>query len=233
MSGLRLALFDCDGTLVDSQASIVAAMGSAFAACGLPAPEPGLVRSVVGLSLPQAVLRLAPEADPSEVSRLGKAYQAAYAALRQPDGPLDPLFPGMLEVLAALDGTGVLLGIVTGKSRKGLIATLESHNLSDRFVTLVTADDAPGKPHPGMTHAALDAVGARPQEAVVIGDTVYDMEMAKAAGTRAIGVSWGYHAPEALRAAGAALIVDTAEALPPAIEELLGANGPADREPRP
>ncbi|NBC31963.1 MAG: HAD-IA family hydrolase [Alphaproteobacteria bacterium] len=233
MTGLRLALFDCDGTLVDSQASIVAAMGSAFAACGLPAPEPGLVRSVVGLSLPQAILRLAPEADAPEVSRLGKAYQAAYAALRRPDGPLDPLFPGMLEVLDALEAAGVLLGIVTGKSRKGLIATLESHNLSGRFVTLVTADDAPGKPHPGMAEMALETVGATPRQAVVIGDTVFDMEMAKAAGTGAIGVSWGYHAPEALRASGAALVVDEAAALPPAIGDMLGTDGLPDRASRP
>lgn len=233
MTGLRLALFDCDGTLVDSQASIVAAMASAFAACGLPPPDPGPVRSVVGLSLPQAILRLVPEAEAAAVSRLGKAYQAAYAALRQPDAPLDPLFPGMLDVLDALEAAGVLLGIVTGKSRKGLIATLESHNLSGRFVTLVTADDAPGKPHPGMTEMALDAVGAAPHQAVVIGDTVYDMEMAKAAGTGAIGVSWGYHAPAALRAAGAALVVEEAAALPPAIGDMLGADGPSDRAPPP
>lgn len=217
MTTLRIALFDCDGTLVDGQASIVAAMTAAFADCGLPEPGAAQIRSVVGLSLPEAVLRLAPDTDDEVIARIGQAFKTAHATLNRPDGPLDPLYPGMKEALTAIEDQAVLLGIVTGKGRRGLMATLESHELTDRFAVLVTADDAPGKPHPGMALKALDMAGATPENAVVIGDTVYDMKMANAAKIGSIGVSWGYHTPEALRDAGADLMVETAAELPRAV----------------
>lgn len=222
MTGLRLVIFDVDGTLVDSQATILAAMQAGFAAVGRLMPERATALSVVGLSLPIALARLAPDALPAEVEAMVQAYKAAFHAQRSAQG-VDhaPFYPGMralLDGLARQDRT--LLGAATGKSRRGLAAMIAAHGLDRHFVTLQTADDHPSKPHPAMIAAALAEAGVDPAEAVMIGDTVYDIDMARAAGVPAIAVTWGYHAPEMLR--GADRVVTDPAALMQAIDDLIG-----------
>lgn len=204
---LRLAVFDCDGTLVDGQHMIHAAMAAAWAAEALDvAPTIEAVRRVVGLELVTAIAMLLPDGDAPRHARMAEAYKAAFFAARQ-QGGVDPLFPGCREALAALERDGWLLGVATGKARRGLDAVLALHDLAGHFVTRQTASDAPGKPHPGMLERAMAETGVGPGETVMIGDTTYDMEMAGNAGVPAIGVAWGYHAPEELRAAGARRVV--------------------------
>lgn len=203
---VRLAVFDCDGTLVDGQGAVVSAMAEAFAATGLPAPDSGQVRRIVGLSLPQAVMRLAPEADAQQLRETVAAYKAAFRAARASGQLSEPLFSGIPEVLAALQDAGWTLGVATGKSERGLVHCLAAHGLSARFSTLQTADHHPSKPHPAMLEAALAETLAAPEQAVMIGDTAYDMAMAGACNVRAVGVAWGYHDAAELIAAGAAFV---------------------------
>jgi phosphoglycolate phosphatase len=202
----RLAVFDCDGTLVDGQAAVCTAMDAAFAAQGLPLPDRHLVRRSVGLSLPQAVRSLLPEADEDLRQAIDLAYRHAFRAAREAGQLVEPLYAGVRELLDALRDAGWLLGVATGKSDRGLEHCLATHGLSQHFITLQTADRHPSKPHPAMLEAALFEAGAGPDAAVMIGDTAFDMAMAVNAGVRALGVDWGYHTPAELTAAGAAAV---------------------------
>lgn len=223
MSELRLIVFDCDGTLVDSQHLIFAAIGQAFG--GLDQPVPGLddVRRIVGLSLVEAMGVLIPQGDSELHLELAEAYKSAFRDLRAAGKVQAPLFPLVAETLEFLCGAGFLLGIATGKSRVGLAFTLEEHALAHYFTTLQTADDAPGKPHPGMLEQAMNEVGALPRNTVLVGDTVFDIEMAKNAGVAGVGVDWGYHPPEELKQAGANAIIAGYGELHPIVETLTGA----------
>lgn len=205
----RLAVFDCDGTLIDGQASICRAMEEAFAEAALPAPDRHMVRRMVGLSLPQAVRRLVPEIDEDLQRELVDGYKRAFRAQREAGELSQPLFAGIVEVLDALHGAGWQLAVATGMSRRGLDHCLASHGLTRHFVSLQTADDHPSKPDPAMLEAALFEAAAEPAEAVMIGDTAYDMQMARDAGVRGIGVDWGYHAPHELIAAGAEFVAES------------------------
>ena len=206
---VKLAVFDCDGTLVDGQAAICDSMEVAFASAGLPAPARHDVRRIVGLSLPQAIRLLAPDAEDMRHRHAVDAYKEAFRACRL-DGTLEePLFDGMAEVLADLAERGWTLGVATGKSDRGLASCLAAHGIAERFVTLQTADRHPSKPDPAMLEAALVEAGAQAADAVMIGDTTFDMDMARAAGVRAIGVGWGYHSARELREAGAEHVART------------------------
>lgn len=220
-SPLRLAVFDCDGTLVDSQDSIVQSMAAAFAAHGHPVPEAAAVRRVVGLPLLEAIARLLPAQEAGVHALVTEAYRDAFRALRQRDAVHEPLFGGIMEVLDVLDRQGWLLGVATGKAHQGLMSTLNTHGLDRRFVTLQTADRGPGKPHPGMMLQAMAETGVDPAQAVMIGDTTYDMEMARAAGAFAVGVAWGYHPADELLASGAHMVVDEVAALVDAVETVM------------
>lgn len=200
---VRLAVFDCDGTLVDGQAAVCDAMDAAFAAHGLPAPDRHLVRRSVGLSLPQAVRTLLPDANEELRQGLDQAYRHAFRAAREAGQLVEPLYAGVRELLDSLRQRGWVLGVATGKSDRGLEHCLAMHGLSGHFVTLQTADRHPSKPHPAMLDAALFEAGVMPDKAVMIGDTSYDMVMAVNAGVRALGVDWGYHTPAELTEAGA------------------------------
>jgi phosphoglycolate phosphatase len=200
---IRLAVFDCDGTLIDGQASICAAMERAFSECDLPLPPRNRVRRAVGLSLPQAIRTLIPEAEAEQHLAVTDAYKRAFRAARQSGTLQQPLYAGIAALLDDLRAQGWLLGVATGMSRRGLDHCLATHGLSGHFITLQTADDHPSKPHPAMLKAALLDAAADPQDAVMIGDTVFDMQMACDAGVRAIGVDWGYHPSHELLAAGA------------------------------
>lgn len=218
MTDLKLIIFDVDGTIVDSQGDILGAMGDAFASEGLEAPCRDEVLGIVGLSLPQAMERLVPDLGAVQRTRMVEAYKSAYAA--QVTAQASPLYEGMLELIQRLSQIDhVLLGVATGKSRRGLNRLLEAHGLTRTFVTTQVADDHPSKPHPAMLFAALDDTGLDAPDAVMVGDTSYDMDMAEAAGLRGIGVTWGYHPATALR--GATRVVDDTQALARAIGELL------------
>lgn len=206
---MKLAVFDCDGTLVDGQASICDAMESAFAEVGLPAPDRNAVRRAVGLSLMPAVQRLLPDADDRTCRVITDAYKRAFRAAREDGSLAQPLYAGMAALLDDLRADGWQLGVATGMSDRGLGHCLASHGLDGHFVTLQTADRHPSKPHPAMLEAALFEAAAQSSDAVMIGDTAYDMEMARTAGVRAIGVEWGYHQPAELTAAGAAFVAAT------------------------
>jgi len=199
----RLALFDCDGTLIDGQASICEAMERAFAAHRLAAPPRGEMRRAVGLSLPVAVRSLAPEAPPAIHDALIASYKEAFHAARSEGRLSQPLVPGIREVLEALACAGWVLGVATGMSDQGLIHCLEVNAIRNLFSTLQTANWHPSKPHPSMAEAALAETGTNAARAVMIGDTVFDMEMAGNAGMRALGVDWGCHPAGDLLAAGA------------------------------
>ena len=219
---VRLVVFDLDGTLVDSQHSIVAAMAEAFAAQGLVAPDAKAVRQVVGLSLEDAVARLVHHEQSVQVPAIAEGYKSAFLRARARPDHHEPLFPGAREALAVLDEADYLLGIATGKGRRGLEVSLERHGLRDFFVTLQTADIGPGKPAPAMLKRAMTETGIGPEATLVVGDTTFDMEMAVSAGAGAVGVDWGYHEAAALREAGALAVVESFNSLPPLIEEFLG-----------
>lgn len=213
----KLAVFDCDGTLVDGQAAICAAMDVAFADAGLPLPDHHQVRRIVGLSLPGAIRLLAPDAAAESHAAVVASYKQAFRSSRQAGRLEEPLYPGIRELVADLRRDGWAVAVATGKSDRGLASCLDTHGMGDWFVSLQTADRHPSKPDPAMLHAAMADAGVDASTTAMIGDTTYDMEMAANAGVRAIGVSWGYHEPAELRAAGA---VDVAHDMP-MLERLL------------
>lgn len=219
---LRAVIFDVDGTLVDSQDHIAKGVEAAFAALGRDAPGRSDILGIVGLSLPEAFAVLAPWADAGQNDALVEAYKASYVKLRAEAGAQSsPLFAGAREMLERLKGDDhLLLGIATGKSRKGLDILLQAHGLEHFFDDEQVADHHPSKPHPAMLEAALKGLGVEKERAVMVGDTSFDMEMAQSAGMKAIGVTWGYHARARLKAADR--LIDRFEGLPGAMDALLG-----------
>lgn len=201
---MKLVIFDCDGTLVDSQHMICAAMDRAFDANGLGRLLPAAVLDVVGLSLGAAICRLIPDAHSSLVEKVAEDYKGAFQELRRSSPLEEPLYEGIRELLHELAGRErVVLGVATGKSRRGLDIVLAREGLTALFRTLQTADTHPSKPNPSMILAAMAEAGAEPRDTVMVGDTTFDVEMALAAGVSAVGVAWGYHRAEKLAAAGA------------------------------
>jgi phosphoglycolate phosphatase len=209
---VKLAVFDCDGTLIDSQVNILRAMRQTFDRHGLAAPADHDIRRVVGLSLVESMQMLLPEAEHAQHVSLAQDYKHAFQRLRA-DRSLDPepLYVGVADLLDTLRAGGWLLGVATGKSDRGLALALAHHGLADHFITLQTADRHPSKPHPSMLWTALADAGATPEQACIIGDTVFDMAMGANAGVRAIGVDWGYHeATELVDAGAVGVAMDTA-----------------------
>lgn len=204
----RLAIFDCDGTLVDSGATIYAALATCFAENGLEVPPANVARRVIGLSLTEAMATLLPDASADTHARLTEDYKRAFWRLREAGRVEEPLFDGILELFDALEADGWLLAVATGKSDRGLRHCLEAHGLQARFVSLQTADRHPSKPHPSMVEWAMTEAGASPETSFVVGDTSFDMAMAVAAGAMPIGAGWGYHDAEELIAAGAIGVAD-------------------------
>jgi phosphoglycolate phosphatase len=216
---LRAVIFDVDGTLVDSQADILAAMAGAFDAEGLNAPSRDEVLGIVGLSLDVAIPILAPHCDPETCTRMVQGYKDAYAGLRRLQGAdvSSPLYGGAREALLSLNGKDeVLLGVATGKSRRGLDKLIEAHGLEGVFLSRQVADDHPSKPNPSMLFQAMRDLGVEANDTVMIGDTSFDMDMARGAGVYFIGVAWGYH--DVARLAGADVIIEDFAQLDGALE---------------
>jgi phosphoglycolate phosphatase len=199
----RLAIFDCDGTLVDSGATIVRAVAETFEQHGLAVPAPRECRRVIGLSLREAIRSLVPDASGDKHALLTESYKANFFRARLEGRVEEPLFEGIAELLDALEADGWLLAVATGKSDRGLGHCLDCHGWGSRFVSLQTGDRHPSKPHPSMAMQAMADAGAAPETTIVIGDTSYDMGMALASGATGIGAGWGYHDERELVAAGA------------------------------
>jgi len=223
---MKLVIFDCDGTLVDSQNAIVASIEGAFTALGLAVPSRAQMLGVIGLSLPEAFAALLPGYGAADLTELVTRYRTLFqqTGVGSSTGHASPLFPGAAEAVAALAGReGVVLGIATGKSRRGVARLIEREGWHGRFFTVQTADDHPSKPHPSMILRAMAEAGAGPAATVMVGDSTYDIEMARNAGVGAIGVAWGYHPAERLLLAGAHRLAATCAGLIATIDAQLAA----------
>ncbi|MBC8239051.1 MAG: HAD-IA family hydrolase [Alphaproteobacteria bacterium] len=216
---LRLIVFDCDGTLVDSQHAIVTTMTAAFAAVDLPPPGANAIRALIGLSLEETMARLWPHGGAAESAVLIAAYRRLFFEQRSRGAMPDQLFPHADTVLRQLDTAGYLLGVATGKSRRGLDAVLASHNLQKIFLTRQTADGHPGKPHPSMLLQAMAEAGVEAGDTLMLGDTSFDMAMAVNAGVTPVGVAWGNHGADILYEAGARMVLEDFRDLLPCVSE--------------
>lgn len=226
MSGQALILFDCDGTLVDSAAMIVDTAQAAFTMAEMPAPGREAVLAATGLNLPNFIAAVAATISDKPLSpelqnRIIAAYRELFAGYAH-GGPTGPLFPGIRSCIDSLRAQGHLLGVATGKSRRGLDGVLTQHAIAECFVTLKTADDGPSKPHPEILYQAMSETGVGPDRTIMIGDSTFDMALAVNAGVHGIGVTWGHQPAAQLVAAGAAQIVESADALVAHITGYLG-----------
>ncbi|APZ42662.1 HAD family hydrolase [Acidihalobacter ferrooxydans] len=211
MNSYRLLVFDWDGTLMDSEARIVACMRSAAAAVGAAPPSTEAARRIIGLGMREAILALYPAADDDFIERFVRAYRDRFLGA---DATPQVLFEGVPDMLAALEEAGYLLAVATGKSRAGLDRVLRQTGLTGRFHATRCADEAFSKPHPAMLEDVMERVGAAPPETLMIGDTTFDLEMAHNAGVEAVGVSHGAHEVAALLQWRPRTILDRIDALP-------------------
>ncbi len=215
-----LVIFDCDGTLVDSQHAIVASMSHAYTTVGLPCPSRDKVLSIVGLSLPECFEVLSPEQSLATRTELARLYKDGNVWKTASERVHDPLYDGAYDLIGALARRdNVILGVATGKSKRGVARLVEREGWHGHFLTVQTADDHPSKPHPSMILTAMADAGVEASRTVMIGDTAYDMQMARNAHVRSVGVTWGYHAHGLLQDAGADVIAHTFQELAQHIEQ--------------
>ncbi len=219
---MKAVLFDCDGTIADSAGLICRVMDRAFRRFDLEPPAPEATRAIIGLSLETAVQALRPKLGEAAVREVAEGYRVEYRAERARPDFSEALFPGMAELVRDLASReAVFVGMVTGKSRRGVAALTAYHGIADCFSAVRTADDCPSKPHPAMVLECCVELGLDADRAVVVGDTSFDMEMARAAGARALGVTWGSHAQRLLHEAGADEIVPDVSTLAQALERFV------------
>ncbi|MBR9912337.1 MAG: HAD-IA family hydrolase [Gammaproteobacteria bacterium] len=197
MSDKLLFIFDWDGTLCDSTSTIIEAMHRAAAAQGLPVLADVEVMEIIGLALPQALQRLYPQLDAVGIEQMRSQYSQQFLELNHTP---PQLFPGVETTLASLADAGHKLAIATGKSRAGLDRVLKSVQVGDWFHGTRCADETASKPDPLMLHQLLTELRTPVQRAVMIGDTEFDMEMARRANMRRIAVDYGAHSVDRLQA---------------------------------
>lgn len=215
-------MFDMDGTLIDTQSLISEHMVQTFVAAGLTPPTPAQSRRVIGLSLPTAIASLMGSNDMDLAERMAEDYRTRYRAMLATGAEREGFYPGAREALDLLhEQPETLLGIATGKGLRGVHRITQMHGIEHYFSTLQTPDNNPSKPHASMMLTAMVETGAQPEQTVIIGDTTFDIEMGKAAGTKAIGVLWGYHDADDLIRAGADILIERYEDLPAAIDHVL------------
>jgi len=202
---MRLIIFDIDGTLLDSKAIILAAHAATYAQHGLPTPSEAAIMGLVGMSLPEIFRILAGPDDPAESLMTG--YQQAVWEFRATGLHAERPFPGAIELVDRLGVTpGVKLALATGKGRRGTDRVIAQYGWQNILSSSQSADENPSKPDPTMLNRAMAIAGATPAETVMIGDAVFDMQMAVSAGVTPIGVAWGHQPTEALIAAGAVAV---------------------------
>ncbi len=202
---IQLILFDCDGTLTDSHGAIARAMQKSFADHGFTEPEYKDVLAIIGLSLVAAVEQLAPsDMDEQDKQQIATSYAVNYRATESGV----ELYPHVIETLEELAGRGYHMGVVTGKSSRGLIRVMDLFDLHKFFPVWRTADLCYSKPHPAMALECMDEMGATVANTVVIGDSRFDIQMANAAGMRSLGVSFGVESAHALHQEGAMSVID-------------------------
>jgi len=201
-----LIVFDWDGTLMDSEAKIVRCMQAAAVDVGIPDPGAEAIRDIIGLGLNEAMQVLFPEQAPVRRAELVERYRRHFLEL---DTTGMPLFPGVTQGLTQLTQQGYLLAIATGKARRGLNRVLDDTGMRHLFVSSRCADEAFSKPHPQMLEDILDETGVDAGRALMVGDTVYDMEMARSAKVAGLAVSYGVHARERLLDCGALACLDS------------------------
>ncbi len=203
-----LVLFDLDGTLVDGQHSVQATFEAIFPQFGYPPPSRETVRGIIGRSLPQAIADMLGHKAP--VADMTEAYKVHFHAMRATEGYFEALYDDVDTVmrrLAARDD--LVLGTATGKALRGIHWLIDAHGWHGFFATLQAADTAASKPSPEMVENACRETGIAPENVIVFGDSIYDMEMAVAAGASGVGVSYGYGDAATLRQAGAVRIIDS------------------------
>jgi len=202
----KLVIFDWDGTIMDSVYRIVESMQAAASRASLPVPTVQAVKDIIGLSLAPAFEQLFGVLSVDKVEQMKEYYRQEYVDAKHSE---TPVFQGIEEVLDGLKAQGYLLAVATGKSRAGLDRLLSISGLGHFFSDSMTADEAQSKPHPEMIETLLTRLAVKPQNAVMIGDSILDMTMAQNANVRAIGVSYGAHTPEVLAQAQPMAIVDS------------------------
>ena len=210
----QLALFDYDGTIVDSAIMIVKGAIEAFRRCGLPDPDPNKVKENIGKPLAIALKEYMPKGYHATPNEISEAYRNWYAEQGELGLQNEPLFPGMYELIKKLKKTGFwYVGIATNKSRIALDNGLAKHNLSNVFDITLTTDEIKPKPSPDMALIAMQKFNVTQKSTLIIGDTINDIGLGVNANITSIGVSWGYNDVEMLRSSGASLIVSNAREL--------------------
>jgi len=203
-------VFDWDGTLADSEAKILSCYQAAITTLGWEPRPRSAVRNLIGLALRETVAALFPACAPTDADRLVNEYRRQWLS---PEAPRVDLFPGVEALLSALRSAGQTLVIATGKSRAGLDHELQATRVSSYFAATRCADETRSKPDPTMLLQLLEQTETRPEDALVVGDTTFDLEMARAASVPAVGVTWGMHARETLLAHGPLALVETLDEL--------------------
>ena len=216
-----LAAFDLDGTLLNSSNSIVSAVTECWKVCGFPVPNSQDIKKIIGLPWEESVKELLPDAGAKEFKLIKEYYAEVAQGKRERPKQDQKLFPGVRRMLKEVREAGYILAIITSRSGGRLRELLARHGIERQFATLKTTDNGPGKPNPFLMYQTLKELNVPKNNAVMIGDTTFDMEMSKNAGTFGIGVSWGVHPVSDLETSGANEIVNNVEEILPALQRLI------------